>query len=64
MLQLVENLNQKMFPSHNHIGVEADWDRMGIMSHSLGAMFITEMLQTNSTFAKAVIATEMKLYYT
>lgn len=33
--------------------VSADWSKLGIMSHSLGAMYITEMLQTNHTFAKA-----------
>lgn len=48
-------LNQKVFPSHEAVGVMADWSQLGLMSHSLGAQYITEMLQTNSTFAKVTL---------
>lgn len=48
----------------NGSAVVPDWDKMGVMSHSLGAVYITEMLQANSTFAKAskhqVTATSLK----
>lgn len=44
----MKNLGTKMENS-----VAVDWGKLGIMSHSLGAMYITEMLQTNHTFAKA-----------
>ena len=37
----------------NDTAVTPDWSKMGVLSHSLGAMYITEMLQDNSTFAKA-----------
>ena len=57
VLQLMKNLAIKVKSS-----VAADWSKLGIMSHSLGAMYITEMLQTNYTFAKAskMVAAQFK----
>ena len=51
-VQLMDNLNGKVFPSHGIEGMAADWNKTGAMSHSLGAQYITSMLQANSTFAK------------
>ena len=72
MHQLMASLNQKVFPSHEAEGVAADWSKLGLMSHSLGAQYITEMLQKNSTFAKVrnitrgsinIIAEVFELFY-
>ena len=53
MCVCVLQLRNDMVIKVNDSEVVADWSKMGIMSHSLGAVYITEMLQANSTFAKA-----------
>ena len=42
-----------MLPKHGAPNVVAEWDDLGIMSHSLGADLLVQMLQSNKTFAKA-----------
>ena len=51
--QLASNLNQHVLPSHGAANVAADWEDLGVMSHSLGADYLVQMLQDNKTFAKA-----------
>ena len=50
--QLASNLNQHVLPSHGAANVVADWEDLGVMSHSLGADYLVQMLQGNKTFAK------------
>ena len=58
-IQLASNLNQHVLPSHGAANVVADWGDLGVMSHSLGADYLVQMLQNNKTFAKASTITNL-----
>ena len=54
-MQLTDNLNQRVLPGQGVVNVSAEWKDLGLMSHSLGADSLVQMLQRNHTVAKVTI---------
>ena len=61
-IQLTDNLNQHALPGQGAVNVSADWKDLGLMSHSLGADILIQMLQQNNSLARVRVTKSNPLF--